>query len=228
MTATVQTPPEVTTAPRPGLLAAASGIGLTVAMFGVSAPETPAEFTAESARAYLTDNAAQLRTFGFAMAGSAVLLVVLLAHLRTLIARTHGSLADVAFGSGLLCAVWLLVSGAMHASAAMDGVEGTPDAGVISFTTMMTLGDTVGAVSTYAKGACLLAVGVAAVRTRFLPRWLGWLSIALGAMAVGGGLGVVDNPVTPALWYGGLIGFAVWPLVVGVVLAVRAVRARRA
>ena len=47
-------------------------------------------------------------------------------------------------------------------------------------------------------------------------------------MAIGGGLGVVDNPVTPALWYGGLIGFALWPLPVSVALIVQAVRERRA
>jgi len=68
----------------------------------------------------------------------------------------------------------------MHTAAALDGVDGTPDAGV------------------------------------------------LGAMAVGGGMGVVDNRVTPALWYGGLIGFAVWPLPVAIALIVRAVRESRA
>jgi hypothetical protein len=46
-------------------------------------------------------------------------------------------------------------------------------------------------------------------------------------MAVGGGLGFVENPVTPALWYGGLLGFAIWPLLVGVTLIVKAVRGRR-
>jgi hypothetical protein len=73
----------------------------------------------------------------------------------------------------------------------------------------------------------MLAVGVAAIATRFLPRWLGWLSVVFGAMAVGGGLGVVPNPVTDALWYGGLIGFALWPLPVGITLIVQAVRRRR-
>lgn len=196
-------------------------------MFGVNAPETPAEVTAESARGYFTENAAGLRTFGFLMAASAVLLVILLSQLRTLMTLAGRPLAaDIAFGSGILCAVWLLASGAMHASAALDGVDGVPDGGVLSFYTMMTLGDTFGSVATYAKGACMLAVGLAALRTRFLPRWLGWLSVVLGFMAIGGGLGVVDNPVTPALWYGGLIGFAVWPLPVSIALLVKALRER--
>jgi hypothetical protein len=150
-----------------------------------------------------------------------VLLVILLAHLRS---RMTGSLRDVAFGSGLLVSVWLLVSGALHASAPLDGLDGKPDEMMLSAVGLQIAGDTIGSAATYAKGALMLAVGLAAVRTRSLPRWLGWLSIVLGAMAVGGGLGIVDNPVTPALWYGGLIGFAVWPLLVGVTLIVKALR----
>jgi hypothetical protein len=34
----------------------------------------------------------------------------------------------------------------------------------------------------------------------------------------------VDNPVTGALWYAGLIGFALWPLAVGVTLLVKALK----
>jgi hypothetical protein len=155
--------------------------------------------------------------------------VILLSHLRTLMARAGRTvLADVAFGSGLLCAAWLLISGAFHAASTLDGIEGRPDPMVLGFYGFMSVGDTIGSAATYAKGACLLAVGIAAVRTRFLPRWLGWLSGLFGAMAIGGGLGFVENPVTGALWYGGLIGFALWPLPVSIALLTKAIRARRA
>jgi hypothetical protein len=95
---------------------------------------------------------------------------------------------------------------------------------VLGYYGLMSVGDTLGSATTFAKGALMLAVGLAAVRTRFLPRWLGWLSIVLGAMAVGGGLGVVDNPVTGSLWYAGLIGFALWPVAIGVTLLVKALK----
>jgi hypothetical protein len=47
-------------------------------------------------------------------------------------------------------------------------------------------------------------------------------------MAIGGTFTFTDNPVTDALFYAGLFGFALWPLPAGIVLTARAVRARRA
>ncbi|GIH10799.1 hypothetical protein Rhe02_88660 [Rhizocola hellebori] len=202
-------------------------IALSLISFGVSVPELPESTTAEAARGYLTDNSAALRLFGISMAACAVLLIVVVGQLRSLMAAAEerrGSLRDVAFGAGILCAVWLLVSGSFHAATVFDGIEGLPDEIVLSYYGLMSVGDTLGSASTFAKGALMLAVGLAAVRTRFLPRWLGWLSIVLGAMALGGGLGVVDNPVTGALWYAGLIGFALWPLLIGVTLLVKSVK----
>jgi len=216
--------------PARGILAAASGIVVTLLAFGVNVPELPDTVTAESARAYLVDNAGALEVFGMSMAASAALLMVLLGQVRAMIAQAEngrGFLADVAFGGGVLTAVWLLVTGAFHAATVFDGVDGLPAELVTSYYGLMSVGDTLGSASTYAKGVLMLAVGVAAIRTRALPRWLGWLSVVLGAMAVLGGLGVVENPVTPALWYGGLIGFAVWPMLVGITLIVKAIKHRR-
>jgi hypothetical protein len=201
-----------------------------VLSLAVSVPETPETLTAASARAYFTDNAMELKIFAASLAASAMLLLVLVAQLRALIARAEqgrGFLADVVPGAGGLIAVWLLVSAAFHGVAAFDGVDGRPDELVLAYFGLMTSGDTLGVVSTFAKGALMLAVGLAALRTRFLPRWLGWLSVVLGAMAVGGGFGAAGDPVTGALWYGGLLGFAIWPLLVATTLIVKALRARR-
>ena len=221
MSVTLETPaPAPTgTAQRP-IGTAVAGIALTALSVAVSAPEYPEELTAASAREYVVANSDALLRFGMSMAGCAVLLVVLLAYLRQ---RMTGVLRDVVFGSGLLVSVWLLVTGAFHASAALDidRADWKPDEMFLQTIGLQIAGDSIGSASTYAKGALMLAAGIAAIRTRFLPRWLGWLSVLLGGMAVGAGLGVVENPVTPVLFYGGLLGFAIWPLIVGVTILVR-------
>jgi hypothetical protein len=79
-------------------------LALGAISFGVGVPELPESATAEAARAYLTDNSAALRLFGISMAASAVLLVVVVARLRALMAAAEerrGYLRDVAFGAGL-------------------------------------------------------------------------------------------------------------------------------
>lgn len=231
ITAPAPTAPATSTGPRPAVLAAASGILFTVLSFAATIPDIPDDVTAASARAYLVDNATALRTFGVVMALSAAVLVVFVSHLRALMAHADGRrsyLADVAYGSGLLCATWLLVSGAMNSVAAFDGPDSLPDAFVVQYLGLMSVGDMIGTASTVLKGALLLAVSMVALRTRFLPRWIGWLGIVLGAMAVGATFSVVPNPVTGALFYAGLFGFALWPLPVGIALTVKAIRERRA
>jgi len=52
-----------------------------------------------------------------------------------------------------------------------------------------------------------LAVGLVALRTRALPRWLGWASIVLGIMAIAGPVGGIA-----------FLLFPVWNLALGVVL----------
>jgi hypothetical protein len=55
-----------------------------------------------------------------------------------------------------------------------------------------------------------LGTGIAGLRSRALPRWLSWASVALGLLAVAGPLGGVAFLITPA-----------WTLAVGIVLARR-------
>jgi hypothetical protein len=190
----------------------------------------PDEITAAAARTYFADNAVAVRAYGISLAAGAVLLVVLLGQLRALIGRAEGGrgiLADVAHGCGLLVAVWLLVSAAMNSMGGFIEIDSLSDDAVVQLFSYMSLGDMIASAATFAQGGLMLAVGIAALRTRVLPRWFGWLSVVLGAMAVGGGLSVADDPVTEALWYGGLLGFGIWPLLAGVVLVIKGVRARR-
>jgi hypothetical protein len=56
--------------------------------------------------------------------------------------------------------------------------------------------------------ALTLATGIAGLRTRALPRWLSWATVALGILSVAGPLGGIAFIITP-----------VWTLAVGIVLA---------
>jgi hypothetical protein len=54
----------------------------------------------------------------------------------------------------------------------------------------------------------LLATGIATLLSPVLPRWLGWVSIVIGVLAVAGPLGMIAFPL-----------FFVWVLVVSILLA---------
>jgi hypothetical protein len=219
MTTTIEAPAPTTTTRRP-IGTGVAAIGLTVLAFAFSVPDYPENITAQVAREYLTSNSQAFVLFGMASAASSVLLVVLAAFLRQ---RMTGTLRDVAFGSGLLVSVWMFLTGAFNASVGLDltRAQSQPDEMYLNALGLQLAGDSLGSAATYAKGAFLLAVGIAAVKSRVLPKWLGWLSLVFGTMAVGAGLGVVGNSVSQVLFYGGLLGFAIWPLIVGVTVLVR-------
>ena len=56
-------------------------------------------------------------------------------------------------------------------------------------------------------GMTALATGIAALRGGGLPRWLAWVSVVLGIMALAGPVGGIAFLVTP-----------IWALIVAVVL----------
>jgi len=116
----------------------------------------------------------------------------------------------------------------MNSIGGFDISEELPDAFVLQYLGLGAVGDMIGTASTVLKGALMLSVSLVALRTRFLPRWLGWIGAVLGVMAIGGAFAFTDNPVTGALFYAGLFSFALWPMPVGIVLTVKAIRARRA
>ena len=60
----------------------------------------------------------------------------------------------------------------------------------------------------------LWSVGLSVLRTGVLPRWMGWVAIALGVLALAGPIGFVAVP-----------GAALWVLVSSIMLSVRARRA---
>jgi hypothetical protein len=73
------------------------------------------------------------------------------------------------------------------------------------------------------------AFSAAALRARFVARWVGWVGLAVAVSATPGTVGVALNSgILYGFWFGGLFGWVLWYPVVGVALALRARSARRA
>jgi hypothetical protein len=68
----------------------------------------------------------------------------------------------------------------------------------------------------------MLAFSVAALRGALLPRWLGRLGLAFGLSGAVGtvGVAVAWKPLAVP-WFGGLFGWVLWTLLVGVALGLR-------
>jgi hypothetical protein len=115
-------------------------------------------------------------------------------------------LSTLSFGGAVIGAVGLLSSLSINFATA-DAVDDVP-AGVIQ--TLTILGN--GFFLPIAAGFAIffLAVGVLAVRSAFLPAWLGWLTILIGVACV-----------TPVGFIALLVGL-VWILAVSVMLFMRA------
>ena len=68
----------------------------------------------------------------------------------------------------------------------------------------------------------IVAFSIAALRADLLPRWLCWLGLAFGAFGALGTVGVAVAWKPLALpWFGGLFGWVLWTLLVGVALGLR-------
>jgi hypothetical protein len=73
------------------------------------------------------------------------------------------------------------------------------------------------------------AFSVAALRSRVVPRWVGWLGVAITAAAALGTAGVATNSaLLYGFWFGGIFGWVLWYPVVGITLGLRSRADRRA
>jgi hypothetical protein len=81
-------------------------------------------------------------------------------------------------------------------------------------------------------GPIALTVGafsIAAIRARLTPRWLGWAGVVVAGSAAVGTAGIVTGwDLLYPFWFGGIFGWTLWVLAVGIALGRQARRARRA
>ena len=115
-----------------------------------------------------------------------------------------GRLGSIVFGSGIAVSVSLAFAYLPHAQAAFDRAN-TSDT---SIEALVHVGDSFFFGAALFGVPMLVATALATLRFDALPRWLAWLSLAIGLLLA----------IPPVAFFGVVIGLPVWTLLVAVIL----------
>jgi TRAP-type C4-dicarboxylate transport system substrate-binding protein len=138
-------------------------------------------------------------------------LVFFSAHLRKVLRAAEGDdglLPQVAFAGGVIVAIAIAVDRTMLFAVAATAKDIDP----LGVQTLNALYGNDFLPFALGMQVLLLATGISVIRSRALPRWLGWVAVVLGAVAV--------SPLGLAT----LVGGGLWILTASVVMGVRAGR----
>lgn len=151
---------------------------------------------------------------------SIVFFLWFLGSLRALLQRAEGGvgrLSSIAYGGGLATAVLMLALPSVNVLGALDAQNFGPEAAK----TIFLVGDAFLYPAAMTAAVLVAATGLIALRTGALPRWLGWLSLALALWLlippIGSSAGTPENP---AAWSAltALDAVPLWTAVTAVVL----------
>jgi hypothetical protein len=192
-------------------LAPLAGLAFVIligATFGVSGETPSSDDSTAKIVSFWRENDTQQITAAFLGGIAALFLVWFAGSLRRTISRGEGGdgrLASIAFAGAAIAAVGvLLFSGLTYAAA---DTAGDVPPGVTH--TLTVLNNTLFFPLTGGFALLLLASGVAFLRTRVLPQWLGWLSIVIGVLIL-----------TPVGFFA-LLATVLWVGALGIVLYLR-------
>jgi hypothetical protein len=224
----------------------ARGAALTAAVAGplflllgfAMPPDGPPVATATAAqiRAYAVGQATTLRIGTLAGVAGVVVVLVLTAAFAQVVraALPESVLADLGAGAGyLLAGAFLLNVTVAAVPTVLPGLIGTDlsavdDAILLGWYglngVLHLLGDLQMALITVVVGT----FAIAAIRGRFLPRWLAWLGVAIAVAAALGTAGVTLGwaPLY-GFWFAGQYGWVLWYPVAGIALELRERRSTR-
>lgn len=204
------TPPEAMTDEprRPALLAGAASAILLVASFGLIGETPNSEEPVQDVVSFYAEHGSDATSSAMLCALGAVFFLFFVGRLGHVLQRSQGAtggLVEVVRAGGAVAAVGMLILAGLYftlgeASAALEPA---------AVQTLNALSDNfffplVGGMSTF-----LLATGLAMVGSRALPRWLGWLALAVGV--------AVFTPLGPLAFLAAMA----WVLVASIVLAAR-------
>jgi hypothetical protein len=161
--------------------------------------------------AWVEENDTSILAGAIIFAFGVLFFVWLLGSLRDTLAAAEGGtgrLASIAFGSGIATSIALMFTYLPHAQAAFDH-ENTSDTGIEA---LVRVGDAFFGGAILFSIPLLVATGVASLRFRALPRWLGWISLVLALAMTIPGVGFI----------GLVVGLPLWTVIVSVVLLRRA------
>jgi hypothetical protein len=115
-----------------------------------------------------------------------------------------GRLSSIAYGSGMLAALSLILQVAPSVQGAFDEDDLSPEAAQA----LQSVGEAAFAGTEFTLIAMFAAVGLIILRTRVLGAWLGWVSLAIALLLA----------IIPIGWAGVVFAFPLWTLVTSILL----------
>ena len=157
---------------------------------------------------YYADALGRLATGAVIWGIGIIALIWFLDGLRTKIEPASRQLGRLAYGYGFGAALFLLTSITPDLAAALasDGLERPLESGAAEAASF--LGDGFFVVAELLLAGFFFAVGLAAVRARALPAWLGWISLVLAIVAL----------IPPIGWAVVVFGLPLWVLLTSALL----------
>jgi hypothetical protein len=169
---------------------------------GLTDKERPEEILA-----VLQSDANTIITAGVIFAFGVVFFIWFLGSLRSTLFAAEGGvgrLSSIAYGSGMLAALTLILQIAPSVQGAFDEGELSPEAAQA----LQSVGEAAFAGTEFTLLAMFAAVGLIILRTRVFGAWLGWVSLAIALLLA----------IVPIGWAGVVWAFPLWTLVVSVLL----------
>ena len=160
--------------------------------------------------AYYRDESSAILWAGVAFQLGAAFFLWFLGSLRARLAEAEGPLSRLtatAFGGGIAASTCALLLPGADMAGALSEEQLTPDAAVV----FNNLGNAFFLGAEYASAVLVAAAGLVFLSTRLLPRWLGWVSLALALVLLIGPIG----------WAGLLFGMPLWTIAVSLLLFLR-------
>ena len=166
--------------------------------------------TAQGTLDWFTRNETEITAGEITFAFGVLFFIWFLGSLRTALRAREpdGHLTAIAYGSGLLAALGMIVQAAVliQPSFVNDGELSAEAAQTLSV-----LSDAMFGVVELTLAVAILAAGLAILRTGVLPKWLGWASLALAVILL----------IIPIGWIGVIFLMPLWVLVSSVLLFLR-------
>jgi hypothetical protein len=191
-------------APLTGIVAVALWIvGVVVEeSAGLTDKDTP-----EDILGVLQSDANTIITAGVIFAFGVVFFIWFLGSLRSTLVAAEGGvgrLSSIAYGSGMLAALSLILQIAPSVQGAFDEDQLSPEAAQA----LQSVGEAAFAGTEFTLLAMFVAVGLVIMRTRVFGAWLGWLSFLIALVLA----------IVPIGWAGVVWGFPLWTLITSIVL----------
>jgi hypothetical protein len=185
-------------------------VAVAIVAFAVSGEPKEADEGAQAVADFYVDNKDSVM-FGAALQTlAAALLVFFAAYLRKVIHKAEGeghSGSLLVFGGALILATGIAIDGTLFFAAAEAADSDNVDPQVVQ--TIQALWDNDFLPLALGSFIFLLSLGASIVRTGVVPKWLGWVAIALGVIAI-----------SPA-GFVSFLGAAILILIISVILIMR-------